>query len=252
MTLNKTVRPLLTLGALAAMSTGAQAALSITNGDFQDPALADGGIEFAVTDWFESNTDASNFNEFTYFNSAHFAAEHTSGMLGLGGGNSGDRAGYVYQAIGTRAAGDNFVTINADYFKRHHPSTGQSRMFGTMDFEFFSGNFTGADGTAITGLNSLGSIEVTALELGFDDTDVNLAEYANYTSEAVSLAGANVGDTIWIKVDSSTAGLVSGPLQYNPWVDNMSVATSAAAVPEPSSAALLGLGGLALILRRRK
>lgn len=34
--------------------------------------------------------------------------------------------------------------------------------------------------------------------------------------------------------------------------DNLSVDLTTAAVPEPSSAALLGLGGLALILRRRK
>lgn len=43
-----------------------------------------------------------------------------------------------------------------------------------------------------------------------------------------------------------------GPQIHAPLASTASFTVSAAAVPEPSSAALLGLGGIALILRRRK
>jgi hypothetical protein len=49
----------------------------------------------------------------------------------------------------------------------------------------------------------------------------------------------------FLKLTSATA---TGPQNKGYWLDNLNVTS----VPEPSSAALLGLGGLALMLRRRK
>ncbi|BDS06544.1 hypothetical protein NT6N_15840 [Oceaniferula spumae] len=69
--------------------------------------------------------------------------------------------------------------------------------------------------------------------------------------------GANAGQFIFIQADSAgltTGGTVGYHLDTanNVTVANRPVLNYTTVVPEPSSAALLGLGGLTLIMRRRK
>jgi len=72
------------------------------------------------------------------------------------------------------------------------------------------------------------------------------------TSWAVGLAPIGTTATavtgFTVNFDDAEAGVT--PTQNR--IDYIGVAYAPVAVPEPSSAALLGLGGLALILRRRK
>lgn len=71
----------------------------------------------------------------------------------------------------------------------------------------------------------------------------------NFQSVNVALLGSDAGDTIELRFQESITEGASGGARGLQVADvNFSVST----IPEPSSTALLGLGGLALILRRRK
>ena len=74
---------------------------------------------------------------------------------------------------------------------------------------------------------------------------------AGLSVDLSSLASQTSAFTIRITPDriSGTNGAIS---QRAGWIDNVTLNADVTTVPEPSSAALLGLGGLALILRRKK
>ncbi len=86
--------------------------------------------------------------------------------------------------------------------------------------------------TAATGGLPLGTASLT---LSYDNSAATVANWVALRIERDDVADTTTGK--W----NSTA-----------WIDDVTVTATTAAVPEPSSAALLGLGGLALILRRRK
>ncbi|NWK57130.1 PEP-CTERM sorting domain-containing protein [Verrucomicrobiaceae bacterium N1E253] len=101
--------------------------------------------------------------------------------------------------------------------------------------------FASVDGGAFT---SVGTSEVT--------TDVVTKTWLGQTSANLDLAGlATTGDggNIEIRIQQWTSSSSGG--LHNSY-QNLTIHGDIQAVPEPSSAALLGLGGLALIMRRRK
>lgn len=115
------------------------------------------------------------------------------------------------------------------------PDAGWSVLFNSVDFGF---------GTGMSAASSIGTVTITR---DFDSSVV----------KTVSTGTLNKGTATTL--DLTYTGLVgeSYTLEFTSsvsenWgaIDDLSF--SQTAVPEPSSAALLGLGGLALILRRRK
>lgn len=89
-----------------------------------------------------------------------------------------------------------------------------------------------------------GSNAATETQIAFSDLEGNTATSGDltslsYTVTAADLAGGN--NQLILRYRHSAN-----------WGETNSVSLDVTAVPEPSSTALLGLGGLALILRRRK
>ncbi|MEJ6780617.1 MAG: PEP-CTERM sorting domain-containing protein [Akkermansiaceae bacterium] len=129
---------------------------------------------------------------------------------------------------------------------------------GEQDFRigFFSGNWVYRDNDATivsmadTGVSAVGAVaksyRVTAV---FD----LVGDTYGYTVENLS-DGGSIALATGVAVDSSVAGLDwSNYDGLRIRGDDVSFDTfTVASVPEPSSTALLGLGGLALILRRRR
>lgn len=83
-----------------------------------------------------------------------------------------------------------------------------------------------------------------------DGGTTSLLRFADLDSDTVSHVTYSIGS---FTADSSTQSItITGGNGSSGGFSGLIIAQDTAAVPEPSSTALLGLGGLALILRRRK
>lgn len=109
----------------------------------------------------------------------------------------------------------------------------------------FSGN--GAlNITQLTNHDNTSWAQINATAGNIDDTRGAADPNLQATSGIVQF-----GFIQWASQSSGTIG-DNEPTQYTTAIDSLNYGITYTAVPEPSSTALLGLGGLALILRRRK
>ena len=222
---------------LAALTTGAlvgsaNAALVVTNGGFDSPALVDGAQSQDPGSWYDSS---DTWSSYTIHNSTEIPI--ASEVLVINGG-------WVHQSLGTRSAGEKILSVTYDAFER------TNRSYGDVVFDVYAGTFSPAndnDDVADEGLTLLGSFTVTSADLGFTQGSVDQEVKLGHTAGAVDLTGAAVGTQIWLRISESDSGTSSGQ-PHQGFIENLSVT----AVPEPSSTALLGLGGLALVLRRKR
>lgn len=145
-------------------------------------------------------------------------------------------------------------------------SDGDIRMWNSASIEFDDGadlngktEFRGANAGLQFNLGATGFTTVTAGNLGFwsgnDLSDINFTvDLTDYTAGAatITLIDWTGGSGSQALLDGANQTITGGSGNLI-WDDtNKAIQLNIAAVPEPSSAALLGLGGLALILRRRK
>ena len=228
------------MGTLA-LASSASAALSITNGGFEDTTVADDASDTSVTSWFEEAEGAS-LGAFV-FNPSATIEPNTPSPVGnnwLELISDPGVGGVVYQQI------DNFVanqtiTISMLVGNRNRSPNPQ---LGDTDYavELWAG---GTVGSAATGTS------LTALGATMIDTSGTVAIVGNGLSETKSFdldtgIGFTGSDAVWLRI-TQVAKPTFGA--NNVVLFDEITATS---VPEPSTTALLGLGGLALILRRRK
>ncbi|NNJ86753.1 MAG: PEP-CTERM sorting domain-containing protein [Akkermansiaceae bacterium] len=132
---------------------------------------------------------------------------------------------------------------------------------GTFTFDIRQG--AGGGGASFTsGLSSLGTATATFTSVATSnaaglfytnfDTPVTFAVDANSTSIVI-----NWSSTGNIRYKKTTTGSNLPQVNYSNGNfvgtdDSVKVSVAGSVVPEPSSTALLGLGGLALVLRRRR
>ena len=139
------------------------------------------------------------------------------------------------------AGSSSAATINVDSSSATIDVAGTST-FGansTVMFDFNNGVLVSTWYTSDFTIGSGAKLEV----LGLGSLGINEYELVNFSG---NLTGS-YADPADITITGLGAGLV-GTVEYD--ADSMNLVVSA--IPEPSSAALLGLGGLALILRRSK
>lgn len=136
-------------------------------------------------------------------------------------------------------------------------SVGNITNDGTAGVGVSANNSTGVNGADVLTI-SFGNATVA---LGGGSGDSYIASLVGFTGASIDLRNSptySIGDATGLT--GTTATFTSTPSfdlettsgTGNTRLTNVAFSVSVTAVPEPSSAALLGLGGLALILRRRK
>lgn len=210
----------LILATSAVLTLSASAAITVTNGTFEDPANPNanaGNADQDISGWFDSEVQWSSW---------HFS-DGTPG--GEGTGNEVlvmNGSGWVYQSIGTIDPD----TTTLDWEIEVKTSNAGDR----YQIQFFAGSF----GDAAEDIDILGNANQPT-DLGVSTFD---GDTTGVRSGSVDVSGQAAGTEVWVRLNQSVG-------QFRR-LDNLNI--TAVPVPEPSSLALLGLGGIALILRRRK
>ncbi len=169
------------------------------------------------------------------------------------------------QSITTGVLGSDNILDNIIIEASTATTDGDASFTATLEiFKSTDGNFATWDPTTTLALAVSESVSMTATNNGtfnftganrivLDDSSVYLI-FINDTSGATRIAfsAGTVGDAVtgqsFRNVNTATGAADS----LEPIVANSDFGVTVNTVPEPSSTALLGLGGLALILRRRK
>ena len=222
---------LLTIGITTALTISAQAvSITVTNGDFESSAAN-----------FNSNTVANPIT-LGWSSSAELApgnyGETMPGLVGRQAGMHARGGNWLQNELTTSAQGAmdattfGDFTVSFDYGYRRDTITA-----GDMDLQVSLWNLTSntlLDSSVIAILDpgvGTNSLTATSVALSYDN-------------------GAQTGgDQIAVRFTNLT-DIFFDQWQATAMFDN--VTAEATVVPEPSSAALVGLGGLALLMRRRK
>ena len=198
-----------------------------------DTVVIDTAVAVTKATGFENGLNVTLSNGATVANS--------SGNVGMGSstfniGSGSSMSGNVFRVWDTtKLVFDDGADINANTEFRGTKAGLQFNLGATGFTTVTAGNLQFWSGNDLSDVNF--TVDLTDYTGGADT--FTLIDWTNGSGSQALLDGAN---------QTITGG--SGNLI---WDDtNKAIQLNIAAVPEPSSAALLGLGGLALILRRRK
>ena len=222
----------------------------ITNGDFEDDlgstvGVVAGNWNETSSGWFGENGTSKGDTIQWEGSTAQLPADDNGEVWGLLNINENDsnNPGAYYQAIGTN---------ELNYITKVSMTVGNRSNFFFQDIvlSLYSGNVTGANGSSLSGLGAtlLDSATITNSVFALGDAmDESIApQTATISGLKLNTGTLGVaGETLWLEISSTVPG--GNVWQYQAFIDDVAVA-----VPEPSSIALLGLGGLALLARRRK
>lgn len=239
---------------VAALSAGANAALLYTTG-FDAPTYIDGAL-IGQDGWVITGTTTTNALAIAN------AAVNGSVTLNTSGQDANHPLGTSLNSDSVYLSAD--ITLSAaqsagDYFI-HLGDGGNSNFYSRIYAKATSGGFVMAMGT------SSGAATYGTTVLSFGTTYRILARY-DFVAGAANDTGAlfinpvspfGIGDTQYVAATTvgtdpttiSSVNIRQGTASSAPTltIDNINVST----IPAPGSVALVGLGGLALLRRRRK
>jgi hypothetical protein len=218
------------LAIVALLAPHADAAIAITNGDFQ--TSAPGASQADVVGWFDDSPSPTNWWEGAWYGPT--VSPNGTSVLGLSW--MGGTEHWAYQSIGTNSEG--WTTIPLQFDVGSFTDAGGLRNLGVI-FQLYQsdGSFTGADNTNLAGAAGVTLIDSFSISTG----DIAAGAMVNGLTGSLSLATANPTGELFLRITNFDAGT------GEPWaaVDNISI------VPEPSIALLGGLGLFGLLRRRR-
>lgn len=222
-----------TLGALdwIEQSSGATAEVSNSQILLGETAGGGGGWAIAYPDYnFSDALIASNGNLTVTMDLASVSSTGNIRFAGFGVGNSSAE-------LAAWAFNNPTSTFTSDFFMGYDP-TGAGTAVGTYIFK---------NGTTQDFYNSTARTVGTTLSATFTFADLNAGSTVNYEA-FINGASVKTGSFTWSGTNENYIFLYSNYTGSNGRIDNFAVST----VPEPSGLAMLGLGGLALIGRRRR
>jgi hypothetical protein len=211
------------LFALALFAGSANATLIVTNGDLESPDIGGLGWQTMPNPWFQSTAQAR---------------QHSKNFIKSDAGNGYTKSqhiafapnAYVYQSLGSKSSGE--TGIDWTFFQGRFSDNNSTAGFS---ISFYEGNgvFAGANGTDVAGvgLTQIDSTYFAPLGNPGPDGRINTG-----TLDITSVAD---GTEIWLRIGSDSGG-------YAP-VDDVAIMV----VPEPATLALLGLGMIGLVIRRK-
>jgi hypothetical protein len=144
---------------------------------------------------------------------------------------------WAYQDIGINDGG--LTSLNLQFDLGSFTDAGVPRDMGvTLSLYQSDGSFVGADNSDIAGAAGITLIDSVSLTSG----SLNPGQFVTLQT-ALNLASANNTGDLFLRFVNYSTGI------GEPWaaIDNVTLVP----VPEPSTVALMGLGSLAILLRRR-
>ncbi len=203
-----------------AISSASAAPITVLNHSFEAPGLSDGGVGAAATSWTTGGGVVGQFNP--------TAAEYT-GATGSGTPSGGSGSQVVF------ASGGGF----------HSQTLTDTLQVGTYTLTVAVGNRSNfAMGNWVFDLRANGISTVLATSTGNSELLTSGAFTDKVLIFNVLAGNPNLGTALGIVLSSDA----SGAAEY----DNVRLDFAPVAIPEPASMALLGLGSVLLLARRRK
>lgn len=228
---------------LVATQTSSSAAVVFAAEDFETDlgvwSIVGVGSRYTLNDATQptSTTDGANTN--------NYAASGTSAARIRNGGGTTTPNSVVSSIFDISSGGVNesiTISMNYEYYR------GQGTRRGVVELS----NDGGTSWMAIAGHQSSSNLYIDDPSLSgtvtiFEDGTRNSG--GNFTTSNTSPTSSIFTDQMQVRITFDRGNSDNGRTMY---IDDLGVSASVAPIPEPSSTALLGLGGLAFILRRRR
>lgn len=239
-----------TIALSAALATTSSAAISVTNtsANILQDSLNNQSVTYTFTDWSLTGGNAVVFyfsGENTLGVTAKYGTQDLTIVESTGAGNDHVATiGYLINPTATSAdldvtwaaQGNSENMITALSLAGVGSVAASDTTNGNLGFSYT----TTIDGGFVVGNATNNSFNFTSPPtVSSSNLDTN-AFYSNISGNSSSLQTYGVIDTAGTYTDTYSNSVVSSGVAFE------------AVIPEPSSTALLGLGGLAFILRRRR